>query len=385
MKSQTHMPRVAHVVTRLGCGGLETGLLSLLPGLARLGFAQAVCCLAEGGELSSRVPNSVELWATKETGRMPSRFARFLRTWQPDVIHIRNAWAWPAACAAWSLAGWPGKLAFSIHGWDRLDRVPSRRAFLFRQLARMTRALAAVSTETAQQFALETGIPARRFKILKSGIDTEKFFPVTQNRSDNRLVIGCVGRLDPIKAHGVLLEAFARARANGPRELELRLIGDGPCRPDLERALRASKLEQHVRLLGTISNVAEQLRACDLFVLASQREGRPTSIMEAMACGLPVVATRVGSVPDLVVEGKTGFLVEPGDAAALAERIGTLADDESTRAQFGREARKIAVVELSLDHMVEQYAAFYQHAAQGASSLFRRMHRLARAGVFTGI
>jgi glycosyltransferase involved in cell wall biosynthesis len=357
-------PHILHVVRRLRYGGLEAGVINVVRGLEQRGFTQAVCWLEDRGELAGRLPSSVPVWECAEgTSAMrwlSWRAARCIRAWAPDVIHARNSGAWIDAVAAWLFAERRGRLAFSIHGWDRLDRLPLRRAFLFRQLARMTRALAAVSAETARQFATETGIPASRFIVLSSGVDTERFRPPADPHPPKRPVLGCVGRLDPVKAHDVLIEAFARVADNGARDLELRLLGDDPCRSDLERLVRNRGLADRVRFLGMAPDIPEQLRALDLFVLASHREGRPTSIMEAMATGLPVVATQVGSIPELVADGRTGLLVKPGDVADLARAIGTLVADNALRRRFAEEARRVAVAELSLDRMVEQYAAFYR-------------------------
>jgi glycosyltransferase involved in cell wall biosynthesis len=235
---------------------------------------------------------------------------------------------------------------------------------MFRQLARMTWALAAVSAEAAQQFADETGIPAGRFAVLGSGVDTKRFRPATGPRPAGRSILGCVGRLDPVKAHDVLIEAFFRALGDGTRDLELRLMGDGPCRPALERLVQERGLTSRVRFLGTVPDIPEQLRELDFFALASHREGRPTSIMEAMASGLPVVATRVGSVATLVAEGRTGLLANPGDTDGLARAFAVLANDESLRCSLASEARRVAVAELSLDRMVDQYDAFYREIAR---------------------
>lgn len=361
-------PRVMHVVRRLGTGGLEIGLLNLVYGLEQLGFAQAVCCLEDRGELADRLPGSVPIWACADGSRpqkLPWRAARHIRNWRPDVIHARNGGAWIDAVLAWFLAGRVGRLAFSFHGWSRVDRMPRRQAFLMRQLARVTPAVAAVSAETARQFAVETGIPGGRFTVLSSGVDTARFRPSVGPRPSRRLTIGCVGRLDPVKAHDVLIEAFAQALGATTHDLELRLLGDGPCRDQLERLVHERGLTSHVRFLGMTEDIPEQLRELDIFVLASHREGRPTSIMEAMASGLPVVATRVGSIPDLVADGRTGLLANPGDPADLARSIGLLVEADNLRRQFAEEARRVAVEDLSLDRMVEQYAVFYRGVAKG--------------------
>lgn len=368
VSASRHRPpiRVLHVVRRLGTGGLEVGVLNLVHGLEQIGIAQAVCCLEDRGELADRLPSSVPVWACRENGRvqkMPRRAAHHIHEWRPDVIHARNGGAWIDTVTAWFLAGRHGRLAFSFHGWSRVDRMPRRQAFLLRQLARVTPALAAVSAETVRQFADETGIPPGRFTVLSSGVDIERFHPPSCPRPSRRLTIGCLGRLDPVKAHDVLIEAFSNALRDGTTDMELRLLGDGPCRPQLERMVQERGLTNHVRFLGMISDTPEQLRQLDIFVLTSHREGRPTSIMEAMASGLPVVATRVGSIPELVVEGQTGLLEEPGDACGLAQSIGLLVKADDLRRQFSLEARRVAVEELSLARMINEYAAFYQGVA----------------------
>jgi glycosyltransferase involved in cell wall biosynthesis len=349
-------------------GGLEVGVANVVRSLSAKGFPQAVLCLEDRGELADALPASVPVWACVEgeerPQRLPWRAARRMREWRPDVVHARNGSAWIDAGLAWLLARRPGRLAFSIHGWTQVDRMPRKRAFAYRQLARVTHALAAVSAETARQFADESGIPASRFAVLSSGVDTERFRPPDAPRSGSRIVLGCVGRLDPVKAHDVLIDAFARVVAGGA-DLELRLLGDGPLKADLERHARDLGVADRVRFPGTVADVPEQLRDLDIFVLASHREGRPTSIMEAMASGLPVVATRVGSIPELVAEGRTGLLVDPGSTDELARAIGTLSGDEALRRRFAEEARRIAVEELSLDRMIEQYADFYEKIAAG--------------------
>lgn len=355
--------RVLHVVRRMYFGGLEMGVVNLIHGLAEQGIAQALCCLEDRGELADRLPASVPVWScggASGAQRVPLRAAQFMRSWRPHVVHARNGSAWIDAAAAWLLSGRCGRLAFSVHGWDRLDRLPRGRAFLYRQIARLTTGLAAVSAETARQFAAETGIPERRFCILNSGVDTERFRPAPHRPVRDRFVIGCVGRLDPVKAHDVMIHGFSRVLASGTRDVELHLLGDGPCRPDLERLVQSLQLGGRVRFSGMVSDIPEQLRSIDLFVLSSHREGRPTSIMEAMASGLPVVATRVGSIPDLVEHGRTGLLVPPADSTALAQAIGTLLGDDSLRQRFAESARAVAVAEFSLHRMVRDYLAFYE-------------------------
>lgn len=360
-------PRLLHVVNSLCCGGLESEVVYLVAGLERLGFDQAVCCLNDRGDIAGRLAPSVPVWAcAEEVSRAPAfrKLAGHIRSWGPDVIHLRNGGTWADGVLAAMLTGRRGSLVFSIHGWDRIGHMPPRRAIIYRQLARLTPYLASISRETAHQFACETGIPEHRFRILDSGVDVERFRPPDLPRDTGRLVLGCVSRLDPIKAHDVLIEAFARVVAAG-HDLELRFFGDGPTRPELERLARERQLGDRVQFLGLAHDIPERLREMDLFVLSSHREGRPVAIMEALASGLPVIATAVGSIPGLVTEGSTGSLVTPGDVAGLAEAIGRLAGAPLQRRQMAAEARRRAVSHLSLDRMVEQYAAFYTEITGG--------------------
>lgn len=357
--------RILHVVTRMGFGGLEVEILNLVRGLERRGFEQAVSCLEGAGELADQIPADIPLRACGEgnvSQRIPWRAARYIRDWQPDIIHVRNGWAWPDTVIAWILAGRPGRLIFSFHGWGQVERMPRRRAFLYRQLARMTPGLASISLETAQRFAEESGIPAGRFVVLDSGIDTERFQPPKTSRAGGRLILGCVSRLDPIKAHDLLIDACARLIGEG-HDLELRLLGDGPSRGELERQVQERGIGDRVKFLGMRLDIPEQLREMDVFVLSTHREGRPISIMESLATGVPVIATRVGSVPGLIADGKTGFLVEPDDVEGLTRAIRRLVEDHELRGRCSEEARRFAVAELSVERMADQYAAYYREIA----------------------
>lgn len=368
--------RVLHVVRNLDVGGLEVALVRLIERLEGCGIHQGVCCLEAFGEMASNLPPEVPVWSCSEGRR--SRWqrpelqaARIMRKFQPHVIHAENYGPWANAVMAWALAGRSGHVAFTLHGWNQTERMPRRQAFICRQLARATTAVTAVSKEAADAYAEETGIPRRRFDVLTLGVDTEQFHPAQRARSTpgnrNPVVFGCVARLNPIKAHDVLLRAVAQLRdRDGAPGIELRLIGDGPARPMLEALARELAIGERVQFLGTRHDLPDLLRELDVFVLPSHREARPVSVMEAMATGLPTLATRVGSVPELVENGRAGLLVEPGDASALAVAIHRLAADAPLRRQLGQAAREIAAREFSIDQMVRQYADFYRRVARTA-------------------
>lgn len=252
----------------------------------------------------------------------------------------------------------------SLHGLSSVEGTIDRRnALLFRLLEMGTARLAAVSQATAQQFAAASGIAASRIDVLHSGVDTQRFRPAAsqgQTGKQEPLVVGCVARLCPGKGHETLIRAFALAKAALSIQIRLLIIGDGPARAGLEALVRALGLIPSVNFAGERADVCDQLRSLDVFVLASHQEGRPTSIMEAMATGLPVIATDVGAVADLVVEGQTGLLVAAGDTQALSQAILALLEDAPRRRAMGAAARQIAEVAFTLDDMALRYAEFYR-------------------------
>jgi glycosyltransferase involved in cell wall biosynthesis len=167
-------------------------------------------------------------------------------------------------------------------------------------------------------------------------------------------VLLCVARLVPDKDHDTLLAAFAQLTARHPGA-ELRLVGSGPRRPDLERKVQELGLAGQVKFLPTTKDVRHLYQKADIFVLSSVAEALPNVILEAMAAGLPVVATRVGGVPEAVASGDTGLLVAPRDTPGLAAALGRLLDEPETRLNMGRRGRERAVAEFSFDAMVRRH------------------------------
>ena len=177
-----------------------------------------------------------------------------------------------------------------------------------------------------------------------------------------RPIVLTVARLDPQKN----LSDLIRAAAQVP-EARFLVAGEGPMRSALESEIRAHALDGRVELLGFRSDVAELLRACDLFVLPSLFEGLPLSVLEAMAAGKPVIASRVGGTDEAVVHGETGILVPPSDPAALARAIRELLADPATAQAYGARGRARVAREFSVDAMVERVSALYDELLAGRS------------------
>lgn len=214
---------------------------------------------------------------------------------------------------------------------------------------------------------------ARRASMhcIPNGVDTERFHPADagqRNRwrqglgySEDSLLVGCVGSLTAVKRHADLLDAFVRVRRVLPNA-HLLLVGDGPLRDAIAARATSPDLAGHVHLLGQSAEVQQVLQALDLFVLASETEGLSNAILEAQACGLPVVATRVGGNPE-IVDAECGALVAAGAPDELAKAMLDLLHDPGKRARMGQHARQRVVTSHSLDSMAQTYDALYRELA----------------------
>ena len=198
-----------------------------------------------------------------------------------------------------------------------------------------------------------------KLRIVHCGIDASVFTPGERRGTGGALRVLCVGRLVADKGQELLVRAAA-----GMEDVELVLVGDGPSRETLERV--ASDLGARVQFAGAVGQdrIVELYRSADVFCLPSFAEGVPVVLMEAMACELPVVTTRIMGIPELVEDGRTGLLVAPGRADALAEALGRLAADAGLRESLGRAGRDKVVREYALDVQVRRLGALYrEHAA----------------------
>ena len=212
---------------------------------------------------------------------------------------------------------------------------------------------------------------------IPNGVDTRRYAPATpQQRSDARrmlgldgdaVVFGCVARMTPVKRHVDLLDAFARVRHAIPRA-HLLLVGDGPGLPEVQARIDALKLHDAVSLLSFRDDVADLLPAMDALVLCSSSEGMSNAILEAMACGLPVVATAVGGNLHLVQHEHSGLLVPPMDPATLAASLEWLARSPHARRRMGQAARARIEGEFSLDAMVHAFDQLYRRLLAGAGA-----------------
>jgi sugar transferase (PEP-CTERM/EpsH1 system associated) len=368
------MPLVVHVVNSLAVGGLENGVVNLVDATATR-FRHVIVCMTADGPLHARLRPEVEVIVLgKRPGQDPwalLRLVRLLRRLRPLIVHSRN---WPAidAIPAARVARVP-LVVHGEHGREVADpegRNP-RRKRIRRALAPLVHHFVTVSADLRRWLIEDVRVPAAKVSAIHNGVDLSRFGRAGRLESRLRLdlpaeaaIVGTVGRLDPVKDQAGLIRAFAKVRSAHPEAL-LVVVGDGPCRAELENVAAASGQGEHVRLLGNRDDIPAVMSALDVFVLPSIAEGISNTILEAMASGLPVVATRVGGNPELVEDGIGGALVPRQDPSALAAAIAAYVADPELRRRHGLASRQRATGHFSLERMAEAYANLYTNLAAG--------------------
>ena len=368
-------PRLLYIGNSLDVGGSEVLGLELFRRLHPARFQIEAVCLKARGALASEYENAgIRVDANILTSRLdplgPVRLARTLAGRRFDVLLVepgRNVLL--LAMLARALTGARATVSWvkATGKWGRLRQFNATERALLRRLEAVV-----VIAEPQRNYLVETeGLDPANFQLIPNGIDIDRFRPRPELRAgaraalalaDTDIAIGIVASLTPEKAHRVLIEAVARLRAEGV-PLALVVAGEGGERAAIEAALAAASLSDSTRMLGLRRDLDRAVYpALDLLALVSHpfRETLPVSILEGMASGLAVVATQVGSLPDLVLDGATGLLAPPGDANALAARIRALALDPARRAAFGLAGRERAVTHFTLERMVAAYAELFE-------------------------
>lgn len=368
-------PLIAHVLYRLDTGGMERIALSVI-NHTRDRYRHAIICLAGYGAFRDEIADASVpcLSLDKRPGKDPGcyfRLWRALRTLKPDLVQTYNIGPLDTAPII-RLAGVRG-IVHAEHGRDVTDPRGDNPKYLRlrRWMAPFIGRFVAVSPDLKRWLVARVGIRPDKVICIPNGIDVAAFSAARVSPRPRVLLgdfappgsvlIANVARLDKVKDQAGLLAAFKRLHEQAGQCAGCRLIiaGDGPEYAELQRRIEQLDLTQTVRLLGNRSDVADLLAECDVFVLPSIAEGMPVTLMEAMASGLPVVATDVGGVAAVVENGTTGTLVPPGDAQALAEALGAYVADESLRRRHGDAGRARVAARFSMSAMLSRYTALY--------------------------
>lgn len=359
--NRDHRLHVMFLTTSMPMGGAETLLVNLVRGLDRARFAPEVACLKERGplgeELATEVPVYCHLLRNKLDLRVLPRLWRLLRSRQVDAVVTVGAgdkmfWGRLAA----RLAGVP-VIVSALHstGWpDSVGR-------LNRLLTPVTDGFVGVADAHAEHLITHEHLPREKVYTIYNGVDTDRFSPRDGLRIRQELglpafapVVGILAALRPEKNHELFLAGAVKIQAALP-DAHFLVIGDGPRRSELQQLTATLGIAECTHLLGSRSDVPDLLSAIDVLALTSHNEASPVSVLEALSCGVPVVAAKVGSVPETVVHGETGLLFADGDVCEYVEAVLQLLNDVAIRRQLGKQGRARVIEQRSLTSMIRGY------------------------------
>ena len=373
---------IAHIVFSFDIGGLENGVVNLINRLPSDQYQHVIICLTSyNPEFFKRIDQHslqqpVQIYALGK--REGNDFGMFLRLWRllrqikPDIVHTRNLATLEAQVVA-MLAGVKARV-HGEHGWDMGDLSGGNNKYriLRRVIAPFISKFIALSQQSANYLADDVKVPPKRIEQIINGVDADLFSPAPHQlttipealEQPGAVTFGTVGRLAQVKNQQLLLEAFIDLLTQHPEYREIArlvLVGDGPEKTALLAILNRSGLQNEnvCFLVGASDEVAQWMRVMDVFVLPSLAEGISNTILEAMATGLPVIATDVGGNSELVIEGETGTLVPVTEREKMSSAMKYYLDQPERIEQQGRAARTRIENSFSLEHMVERYQNVY--------------------------
>jgi sugar transferase (PEP-CTERM/EpsH1 system associated) len=376
-------PLVVHLVYRFDTGGLENGVVNLINHMPAAGYRHAVVALTEvvpgfAQRIQRDDVDFVSLHKPPGHGvTLYPRLLRLLRERRPTIVHTRNLAALECQVPA-ALAGVPVRI-HGEHGRDvdDLDGTRLRYQWVRRAYRPFVHQYVALSRDLAGYLQHQVGVPPGRISQVYNGVDTERFRPAAGVRplipgcpftDPSLFIVGTVGRMQTVKAQTLLARAFIRALELQPAlrdRLRLVMVGEGPLRAEAQALLDAAGAGALAWLPGERADVPDVMRGLDCFVLPSLAEGISNTILECMACGVPVLATAVGGNAELVVPGETGAIVPAGDAEAMATGLVQMAAGPDRARSLGRAGRARVERQFSLPAMVGAYQALYDRLLAG--------------------
>ncbi|MES2831348.1 MAG: TIGR03088 family PEP-CTERM/XrtA system glycosyltransferase [Pseudomonadota bacterium] len=374
------LPLVMHLLYRLDFGGLETVLAECVNRMPADRYRHAIVCLADYTAFSEKItrPGVAIIALHKPPGLGLGahwKLWKLVRELRPTILHTYNISAVEYAFTA-SMAGVPicvhaehGRDLSDLHGKNRKHNL------LRRWMTPYIDCFIPVSQDLKHWLRETVGIPTDKNLVINNGVDTSNFRPRTDTATDahvrthaveaaaqKEFIVGTVGRIQNIKNHKGLVSAFLRLLALLPayrEQLVLTIVGDGPLMAELRTQVEASGATDRIRLLGARSDIADLMSTFDVFVLPSFNEGTPITLLEAMASGLPVIASRVGGIPDVVQDHESGMLVSATDHEAIAAALAGYFNDRQLARSHGMAGREVIEKNYSINAMITNYMALY--------------------------
>ena len=372
-------PLVAHVIHHLQMGGLENGLVNLINRIPPDRYRHCILCIEDFSEFRNRIKRSdVEVIAmrrsTLSTSQLYRRIYDVLVERHPAILHSRNLSGLDALPPA-LLARVPSRI-HSEHGWDVDDlKGAKRRPRLLRRLhSPLVHRYVTVSKDLERYLTDGVGISASRITQIYNGVDTTRFTPTSEKPpglmpphfyGEEKVIVGNVGRLQGVKDQASLIRAIGQLLRETPglrTNLRLAIVGEGAMRSSIENCAAEESVTDILWLAGARDDTSLVYKCFDVFVLPSLNEGISNTLLEAMATGLPTIATAVGGNVELVNDSVSGRLIPPSNPQALATELKTYILDRQLRSRQGAESRRRAVEHFSIDAMVRSYIDVYDAA-----------------------
>ncbi len=362
MKEPTRPLKIARIISGLWPGGVEKKITTLLPLLDKSRFEAQVICLKSAGELAPEliqkgIPVIEKPISSRWSPKGLWKLSRYLKNQQIDIVHTHMYRANVSGTVAARLAGTPVIIGniHTVDGWDDTGQV-----FTDRLVGKLRHCTLFVSESVKQNYIERVRLSESCQKVIYNGVDTQYFCPGKDDntfRFDGNLKVGCAARLMPIKALHILVEAAADPEFQ-KAGVHFYVAGDGPLKQDLLECAQNIGASDYFHLLGLTNEMLNFYRALDLFAISSLKEGFSNALIEAMACGLPVVATAVGGNPEAVQHDINGLLVPPSDSGAFIEALRQFVNDPTIGRRMGQESVKIAR-SFSLDEMIRRTEELY--------------------------
>jgi len=357
--------RIQYIIATLDRAGAEGQLTALLTRLDRSRFEPHLICLTRGGHHEAAlnqagIPYEILGKSGKADPLAVFRLCKLMKSFKPDILHTWMFTSNAYGRVAGILAGVPVRIA-SERAVDTWKTWPYK--LIDRLLAPWTHCIVGNCEAIREFVAKETGADRNKLSVIPNGVDVSLFEP-KEHIGMEEVCFCTVGRLAPQKRTDLFIKAISRLNKQ-KKNVRGIIAGDGPLRGELQKLASKEGIESRVAFLGATEDVPGLLERSDAFILASDWEGMPNVVLEAMAAGLPVVGTAIDGTKEIVKDGETGLLVPADDADALAAAMNELADSVELRSRMGKAGRLRAESKYSMEKMVERYETLYTNLVRG--------------------
>lgn len=364
--------KLLHLINGFAVGGAEKHLLHSLGFVDRDRYDVTICSVRQGGPLESEFRDTgfpVEVVSNR--GRydisLITRVADLIRCQRPHILQTTLYYADIIGTLAAQIVPVPVIISVEhgMHDEDDVLRVSELHVIGYRWAMKQVDKIVAVSDKIRDSIIQYRNISWEKVITIRNGIDSTACPDIDMKKKraelgllPEDLVVGIIARLDAVKGHSTLFRALASLKETVPR-LKCLVIGDGCLRHDLEEEVLKAGLGSCVIFCGFRNDVPELLRCMDVLALPSLSEGLPITLLEAMVCKIPVVASRVGGIPEVVIDGLTGFLVPPEDPCALSGVLSKLLKDRGLRRRVGMEGKREVEKRFSIQNEMSAYDKLY--------------------------